>query len=218
MRSSLKREGLPGRSVSPPRRPLSASTWRSSEERRGEAWPAAMRWGRQTCCPRIAGVRRIVGHMNAEASSPPAAELNDLPVPRDGRDPLARANFLPYPVAASGPAIIPNDLTSFRSSGVSRVEKQLQQQLLELREQYIAAIDRFNWNKLVYESEFRFEPVMGETYYLYRGRDGHQLSMIGPGEWSRPFVGAFRLNVDRCWELVELGEGIDPGAIFGRVG
>jgi hypothetical protein len=141
--------------------------------------------------------------------------LASLPVPKDGRDPTARANFLPYPVSSSGPAIIPNDLTSFRTRGVSEVEKQLQQQLVELREKYIAAIDRFNWNKLVYESEFRFEPVMGQIYHLYRGAKGHVLSMIEPGQWHRPYLGSFRLNLDRCWEVVELAEGIDRSELFG---
>ncbi len=144
--------------------------------------------------------------------------LAQLPVPKDGRNPAGRANFLPYPVSTSGPAIVPNDLSTFRSRGVSEMEKQLHQQMVELREKYVAAIDRFNWNKLVYGAEFRFEPVMGETYYLYHGRQGHLLSMIGPREWPRPFIGAFRLNLDRCWEVVELAEGLDRDKIFGAAG
>lgn len=141
--------------------------------------------------------------------------LASLPVPKDGREPSARANFLPYPVSTSGPAIIANDLTSFRTRGVSEIEKQLQQQLVELREKYIAAIDRFNWNKLVYESEFRFEPVMGQTYHLYQGTGRLMLSMIEPGQWHRPYLGSFRLNLDRCWEVVQLAEGMDRRQLFG---
>ena len=139
----------------------------------------------------------------------------DLPIPKDGRDSTARANFLPYPVSSSSPAIIPQDLTNFRSRGVSQVEKQLHQQLVELREKYAEAIDKFNWNKLVYESRFGFEPVMGETYYLYEDSGHHVLSMIGPEEWSKKFVGAFRLNLDRCWEVVRLAEDTDRERLFG---
>ena len=142
--------------------------------------------------------------------------LASLPLPKDGRDPTARANFLPYPVSSTSPAIIPNDLTSFRSRGASEVEKQLQQQLVELREKYVAAIDRFNWNKLVFGSEFRFEPVMGQTYHLYRGIHRLMLSMIEPGQWHRPYIGSFRLNLDRCWEVVQLADGIDREALFAQ--
>ena len=29
--------------------------------------------------------------------------------------------------------------------------------------QYLAAIDHFNWNKLIYEADINFEPIIGQT-------------------------------------------------------
>ena len=54
---------------------------------------------------------------------------------------LSRA-FLPYPVSTLSPPIIPNDLTSFKSRGISQVERDLQQKLQEIRETYLQTIDQ----------------------------------------------------------------------------
>jgi hypothetical protein len=77
--------------------------------------------------------------------------------------------FMPYPVSTLSPPIVPNDLSSFKSRGISEVQRDLQQKLREIREQYLQAIDHFNWNKLVYEASIQFEPALGATV------DSHEL-------------------------------------------
>jgi hypothetical protein len=129
--------------------------------------------------------------------------------------PKSRA-FLPYPVSTLSPPIVPNDLTSFKSRGISEVERDLQQKLTEIREQYLRAVDHFNWNKLVYESEIRFEPVVGATYHLYETRSGRALSMISPEQWPHRHLATVRLNVDRQWQVVQTGADVDPSALFGN--
>lgn len=111
--------------------------------------------------------------------------------------------YLPYPVSTLSPRIVPTDLSSFKSRGISEVERDLQQKLVQLRETYLEAIDHFNWNKLVYESEISFEPVVGETYHLYESRGRRMLSMIGPDEWPMKHLASLRLNVDRQWQVVD---------------
>lgn len=131
-----------------------------------------------------------------------------------------RSSYLPYPSSTLGPKIVPNDLTNFRSRGVSQVEKELKQQLRELKERYEQVIDDFNWNKLVYEAEFAFEPVMGDTYHLYEGRKPNassRLSLVPPEEWpGRGWIGSFRLNVDRRWEPTEVSQDFDLRNLAGE--
>jgi Protein of unknown function (DUF2452) len=122
--------------------------------------------------------------------------------------------FMPYPVSTLSPPIVPNDLTSFKSRGISEVERDLQQKLAEIREQYLRAIDHFNWNKLVYEAEIRFEPIVGGTYHLYEMRGKRALSMISPDQWPHKHLATVRLNVDRQWQVVETGAGLDPKDVF----
>lgn len=121
---------------------------------------------------------------------------------------------MPYPVSTLSPKIIPTDLSSFKSRGISEVERELQQKLTEIREQYLAAIDHFNWNKLVYEADIQFEPIVGQTYHLYEVRGRKMLSMIGPEEWPQKHLATVRLNVDKQWKLVETGKTVETRELF----
>lgn len=122
---------------------------------------------------------------------------------------------MPYPVSTLSPKIVPTDLSSFKSRGISEVERELQQKLTEIRETYLAAIDHFNWNKLVYEADINFEPIVGETYHLYEVRGRKLLSMIGPDQWRHKHLATVRLNVDRQWKLEELSDEVDQSVLFG---
>lgn len=117
--------------------------------------------------------------------------------------------FLPYPASRLAPKIVPQDLTNFKSRGVGRVERDLQHELVELREKYLAVIDAFNWNKLIYESHFGFEPVTGELYHLYEMNRQHVLSMISPKEWAQRWIGSFRLSHDGRWVVSEISPEFD---------
>jgi Protein of unknown function (DUF2452) len=132
-------------------------------------------------------------------------------------EPKPSRAFLPYPVSTLSPPIIPNDLTSFKSRGISQVERDLQQKLQEIRETYLATIDHFNWNKLVYEADIQFEPIIGGTYYLYEMRGRKLLSMISPDEWSQKHLATVRLNMDRQWKIIETGASVDTRELFGQV-
>lgn len=122
---------------------------------------------------------------------------------------------MPYPVSTLSPKITPTDLSSFKSRGISEIERELQQKLTEIREQYLATIDHFNWNKLVYEADINFEPIVGETYHLYEVRGRKLLSMIGPDQWHHRHIATVRLNVDRQWKLEEISDDIDQRLLFG---
>lgn len=127
------------------------------------------------------------------------------------------AAFLPYPVSTLSPPIIPNDLSSFKSRGISQVERELRQKLEEIRENYLRTIDHFNWNKLVYEADIGFEPVVGETYHVYEVGGRRLLSMIGPDQWSEKLLATVRLNVDRQWKIEQTGPGVESSELFGTV-
>ncbi len=140
-------------------------------------------------------------------------DLSETPVPLEpvpGEVDTESTRYLPYPASTLSPRILPTDLTTFKSRGIGTIQRQFQQQLQELQEQYLELLDQFNWNKLVYEAKFGFEPTIGETYHLYELREGTVLSMIPPQQWrAKKWIGSFRLNADGRWQLVECAEDFD---------
>lgn len=113
------------------------------------------------------------------------------------------ASILPYATNVGAPLIKIDDLVSWKSRGISNVNKEFENKFNELKIQYQNLIEEFEWNELVYNSRFSFEPVIGEVYHLYRGDDGiNFLSLISPNEWNKEHIGTFKLNSDKKWVVL----------------
>jgi len=113
------------------------------------------------------------------------------------------ASLLPYATTVGAPAIRMDDVVSWKSRGISNVNKQFENKFNELKEQYLHLMQEYEWNELVYNSKFSFEPVIGETYHLYLGDDGiNFLSLIGPKEWNKEHIGTFKLNSEKKWVVI----------------
>ncbi len=110
------------------------------------------------------------------------------------------ANVLPYGTSVGGPVIRVDDVVSWKSRGIDNVNKEFASKFQEIREQYESLMQEFEWNELIYNAKFSFEPVIGEIYHLYRGADGiNFLSLIAPHEWTKEHLGTFQLNSNRKW-------------------
>lgn len=111
------------------------------------------------------------------------------------------SSILPYGTNVGAPSIKLEDITTWKQNSVIKVNHQLKQKFNELKDEYLKLVEEYNWNELVYKSKFDFEPVIGETYHLYTGRDGEMfLSLIEPQHWkSKECIGSFMLNSDRKW-------------------
>jgi hypothetical protein len=110
------------------------------------------------------------------------------------------ASLLPYATNVGAPVIKMDDLVSWKSRGISAVNKEFENKFKELKMQYQNLMNEYEWNELVYGAKFSFEPVIGEIYHLYVGDDGlNFLSLISPQEWNKEHIGTFRLNSDKKW-------------------
>jgi hypothetical protein len=110
------------------------------------------------------------------------------------------ASILPYASNVSAPVIKPDDIDSWKQRNVHKVNKQLQTKFLELKREYQKLVEEYHWNDLVYHCKFSFEPIIGETYHMFVGRDGRPfLSLISPNEWSMEHIGSFKLNSEQKW-------------------
>jgi hypothetical protein len=58
----------------------------------------------------------------------------------------------------------------------------------------------------VLQSELKFNPVPGKSYWMYETDTGYRLLLVSPDEWHRPYPGRFIgecvLQKDRTWTLM----------------
>ena len=110
------------------------------------------------------------------------------------------ANLLPYSTNVGAPVIKLDDVVSWKNRGVNQVNKEFETKFNELKIQYINLMKECEWNEIVYNAKFSFEPVVGEVYHLYLGKDGSNfLSLIHPNDWNKEHIGTFKLNSDKKW-------------------
>jgi hypothetical protein len=110
------------------------------------------------------------------------------------------ASFLPYSTSVGAPIIRVDDIVSWKSRGITNVNKEFENKFKELKNQYESLMQEFEWNELVYNAKFAFEPVIGEIYHLYVSEEGNNfLSLISPQEWNKEHLGTFKLNSDKKW-------------------
>jgi len=111
--------------------------------------------------------------------------------------------LLPYASNVGAPAIKSTDVDTWKNEKVVKTNHYFETRYNEIKEEYKKLIESYEWNKLVYESNFKFEPIKGETYYLYQRDVGLFLSLIEPEQWNQIFIGAFKLDSNDKWEKVE---------------
>ena len=112
--------------------------------------------------------------------------------------------LLPYGDNISAPAIRLENVSSWKIANSTKVNHQLQSKFLELKQEYQKLVAEYKWNELVYNAKFTFEPVIGQTYHLYYDKQGEVfLSMIGPSEWNKPYIGSFKLDSNNKWNKTE---------------
>jgi len=113
------------------------------------------------------------------------------------------AALKPYGTQASAPSIQPLYTTTWRNDGIERANKQFKSKFDELRKEYEEMMRQFQYNDLVYNAKFNFEPVIGEVYHLYKGKKSEPfLSIIAPDQCNFKHLGSFRLNSDKIWKRV----------------
>ena len=65
-------------------------------------------------------------------------------------------------------------------------------------------MQEFEFNKLIFDAKFTFEPIIGQVYHLYKRENGETfLSIIAPDQCGFNSLGSFYLNVDQIWEKIE---------------
>ena len=112
------------------------------------------------------------------------------------------AKLLPYATSPNGPIIEVPNVDSFKKKGIDKVSKQFQAELTDLQKKIKSFVSEAADTQKVYSANFKFEPVVGESYFLYQGEKNTFLSLIEPNQWKKKYLGTFRLNSEYKWERI----------------
>ena len=115
-----------------------------------------------------------------------------------------KANLLSYPSHVGAPKIESTDLSSFKKNGTDRVNKIYNTKYKELIRDAEDLYNSFIINQEVYESSYRFEPVIGQIYHLYENvKEEKFLSLIEPNTWKQKYLYSAILNSDMTWTKID---------------
>ena len=82
------------------------------------------------------------------------------------------ANVLAYPTNVGAPAIKMDNVVDWKNIGISNVNKEFESKFNELKAEYEKLMEEYEWNEILYNAKYSFEPIIGEIYHLYLAKDG----------------------------------------------
>ncbi|CAM1334729.1 DUF2452 domain-containing protein [Tenacibaculum aestuariivivum] len=113
------------------------------------------------------------------------------------------AALKPYATSVGAPVITTTDSIAWKNRSINKINHKVAAKYLELKAEYDKMMENFEYNKLIFDANFTFEPIIGQIYHLYKRKDGTSfLSIIAPEECNFNAFGSFYLNVDQVWEKV----------------
>ena len=114
---------------------------------------------------------------------------------------------LPYASNLGAPVIKPDhSLGGWKVGAVHRANKHYNERFNKLKKEFEQLAEDVKWNEIIFNAEMRLKPVIGNTYHLYKKDNGkYFVSLFAPQEcsWGEKHQGAFRLNYDNRWELIQ---------------
>lgn len=78
------------------------------------------------------------------------------------------AYLKPYATNLSSPVIKITDTISWKKQNIYKANNQFKAEYEELKKEYQSLMNKYQYNELVYNARFSFEPIVGKTYHLYR--------------------------------------------------
>ncbi|CAM4262334.1 DUF2452 domain-containing protein [Zobellia nedashkovskayae] len=113
------------------------------------------------------------------------------------------AALKPYATSVGAPVITITDTIAWKNRSISKVNHKIEARYVELKAEYDKMMQEFEFNKLIYNAKFNFEPIIGKTYHLYKRENGESfLSIIAPEECRFNALGSFYLNAYQIWEKI----------------
>ena len=103
------------------------------------------------------------------------------------------------------------EIDNWKPEQATQVKNHFTERFKELKQAYEELVTDFNWNKIIFESDMLFEPVLGKSYYLYQREDGTRfMSLISDDEWGNTkdlsYIGTFKQDSRQKWTSIKLAD------------
>lgn len=113
------------------------------------------------------------------------------------------AHLLPYATNIGSPVIIPDNISTWKNEKILKTNHYFNKKYDEIKKEYEKLVEEYEWNKIVYGSNYSFQPIIGEKYHLYRRNNGEMfLSLIEPNSWKQEHIGTFEMDSDNKWKKI----------------
>lgn len=111
-----------------------------------------------------------------------------------------------YPTELGSQKFSPDDITLFKIEKTNKLKHHYTSKFEEIQKEYQKLMNEISINERLYLAKHNFEPIPGQSYYLYQKDTEEFLSIISPEEWSNRyiFIGKFKFLSDGRWELIEI--------------
>lgn len=114
------------------------------------------------------------------------------------------ANILPYATNVGSPIIKVDDVALWKNKNIASANHLFDTRFKELKAAYQKLMTEYEYNNIIYNAKFTFEPIIGEAYHLYEKKDATTfLSLIAPEECNFKHLGSFCLRTDKIWERID---------------
>lgn len=112
-----------------------------------------------------------------------------------------------YPTELGSQKFSPDDITLFKIEKTNKLKHHYTSKFEEIQKEYQKLMEEILINERLYLAKHNFEPISGQSYYLYKKDNEEFLSIISPDEWRNRyhFIGKFQFSSDGRW--IETSEG-----------
>lgn len=105
-----------------------------------------------------------------------------------------------YPTSVGAPVIETVDTIAWKNKNLQLVNSSFQARYSELRKTLDTFKESYEYNQILYNAKFSFEPIVGQMYHLYKNKMGEDfISILSPSECNFNFINSFYLNSDKIW-------------------
>jgi hypothetical protein len=110
-----------------------------------------------------------------------------------------------YPTELGSQNFSPDNITLFKIEKTNKLKHHYTSKFEEIQKEYQKLMNEISINERLYLAKHNFEPIPGQSYYLYGKETEEFISIISPEEWRNryQYIGKFQFLSDGRWNQIE---------------